>query len=474
MSDYAPATEVEVKSAKKPITRYARYVFLVLFLISMFNNMDRYILNGAANVMARELGLGIEQIGYLSSAFLIFYTLSVIPLGIWSDRAKRKNVIATAVAIWSLATGFTALATNFVTLFLSRMVLGVGEAGYSPSSQAMMSDYFGRARRAKVMSWWAISTLVGLMIGVILGGYIADLYFGSWRLAFLFAAVPGLILAFIAWRMREPRRNEADEEADGASTPLERAAEIEANGLALPKNIFAQFGTLLRVKTLMVLTIMQVFTFFVISGTVTFLSIFLQQKDTLGLTSTQAGLYTGIGIVLAGCVGVILGGYLSDWLNRHYAGARVLICGLGYLLSAPTYLLSVLVAVNMHNLPLYTVFFTITTILLNVNSGPASAAVQDVVPTALRGSAVALSLFIGHILGDAFAPSLVGALARSFDPSGQHFAQGMAGHDLTLALIYTYPTSLIVAGLIGIIGSRWVRQDMERASQVDRLSTTLS
>ncbi len=471
MNEVSSPASVGLKASRRRPISYPMYVFFVLFLISALNSLDRYVFTGAANVMGRELHLGIQDIGYLSSAFIIFFTLSVIPFGIWADRAKRKNVIALAVAVWSLATAFTAFASNFITLFLSRMVLGVGEAGYSPSSAALISDYFGRARRARVMSWWATAGLIGLMVGTIIGGVVADLHYGAWRLAFLFTGIPGLLLAFIAWRLREPRRNQADEEVqseyragavEGGESGPEGAASV------IPKRVFAQLRMLLRIRTMLVLIAIQVFSLFVISGTVTYLSIFLQQKDTLGMSSKEAGLYTGIGIVLAGAIGVIAGGYLADWLSRRFAGARVLVCGLSFLLSAPSYLISVLIAINLHNLGLYTIFFASTTILLNINSGPAGAATQDVVPSALRASAVAISLFVGHILGDSFAPSLLGTLARSFDPGGQHFAQNMAGHDLALALLYIYPISLAIAGLIGILGTRWMKSDIAAAQRVDR------
>ncbi|MBA2288701.1 MAG: MFS transporter [Ktedonobacteraceae bacterium] len=473
ISSAAPAPQ----PAKKSAGGYAMYVFFVLFIISALNNMDRYVLTGAANLMSRELHLKIDDICYLSSAFIIFFTLSVIPLGIWADRAKRKNVIAVSLAIWSLATAFTALANSFVTLFISRMVLGIGEAGYSPSSAALISDYFSRPKRATVMSWWATSALVGLMGGLILGGTVAALYPGAWRLAFLFTGIPGLVMALVAWRLREPRRNQADEE-DTANRllPVGTLGEVEDSPytIHLSGNMRTQFKSLLRIKTLLVLIGIQIFSFFVLSGTVTYLSIYLQQKDTVGLSSVQAGLYTGFGIVIAGGIGMVIGGYLSNLLNRRYAGARVMICGLSFLLSAPCYLASVLVAINTHNLGLYSIFFVLTTIIININSGPAGAAIQDVVPSSLRASAVAISLFIGHLLGDTFAPSLLGKLAASFDPSGQHFAQGVAGHDLSNALLVVYPTSLIIAGLIGIIGSRWMKGDIQAAQLAEQAARNVT
>ena len=139
--------------------------------------------------------------------------MGTLPLGIWADRWNRKNIVAICVTIWSLATAFTAIASSFWWLFISRMVLGIGEAGYYPAGTALLSDYFSRTKRAQVMSRWTAGSLIGLMIGFIAGGVVAGLGYGMWRLAFLFTGIPGLVLAFLAYRLREPRRNQADEEA---------------------------------------------------------------------------------------------------------------------------------------------------------------------------------------------------------------------------------------------------------------------
>src|ERR1700694_863078 len=212
LSDISSSSRPGLEKSRPKSSRYPMYVFSVMFGISFLNYLDRNVLTGAAAVVGRELGFGNDGIGYIASAFLVVYTLATVPLGIWADRAKRKNVVAICVAIWSVATALTALATNFITLFLSRMILGIGEAGYFPAGTALMSDYFSRSKRSRVMSWWSVGQLVGILVGFALGGYLADLFIGSWRLAFLITGIPGLILAYLAWKLREPRRNEADEE----------------------------------------------------------------------------------------------------------------------------------------------------------------------------------------------------------------------------------------------------------------------
>ena len=470
MSNVAPTANAGVGVAKRSAGRYAYYVFFVMFFINLLNYLDRYLFIGASNRVAKELGFGLDGVGYLTSAFLIVYTLGTIPLGIWADRTKRKNVVAACVAVWSAATAFTALASNFLALFLSRMVLGIGEAGYFPAGTALMSDYFSREKRSRVMSWWSTGQYVGLMIGFVVGGLVTanSLPSSAWRWSFLIVGGPGLLIALVAWRLREPRRNQADEEVVDLD-PHSLAIETEIEEISTPflRKVFSEFASLLRIKTMLVLIVMQIFAFFVLGVNVVFLPIFLQQKDTFGFSSSFAGIFSGGVIVLAGIVGVIAGGYMADALNRRFPGARVLVCGIGFLLSAPAFA----VAITVRNPTVFSVFFFLTVILLSIYNGPSTAATQDVVPSYLRASAVAISLLFAHMLGDAFAPSLVGYLATSFDPThGQHFAQGVAGNDLTIALVVTCTPALIIAGLVGLFGARWMKGDIQAAVQADQVA----
>ncbi len=509
MSNDAPSPNTGRSRTRQGSSQYALYVFWVMFATGFLNYLDRNVLTGAANTVAHELGLGIDSLGYIASAFIIVYTICTIPMGLWADHTKRKNVVAFCVAVWSIATALTALAFNFLSLFISRMVLGIGEAGYFPAGTALLSDYFNREKRSRIMSWWGVGQLVGVLFGFVLGGGLAGLYAGSWRLAFIFTGVPGLVLVLLSWRLREPRRNEADEEeqvphpigtvpcacppdtphpvgAVPCACPPEPSPSVGAVPSACPPdvqeiaahatiplatNMLLQLRYLLRIKTLVVLIIMQILAFFALGVTVVFLPTFLQQKDLYSLSSGLAGVFSGGIIVVAGSIGTVGGGYLADLLNQRNPGARVLVCGIGFLISAPTFAL----AVTAQSFALFTLFLFITTIFTTLYTGPSTAATQDVAPSALRASAVAISLFIAHALGDAFSPTLIGILTRLFDPTGgTHFAHNLAGHDLSLAMLVTCTPALTIAGLVGIIGARWMKADVAAATEADRLASQAS
>ncbi|GER82441.1 MAG: MFS transporter [Thermogemmatispora sp.] len=576
MKPFAPSVSADLGASRRRTSGYAAYAFAIMFSINFLNYMDRYVFTGASPIIGQELGLGLDQLGYIASAFLIVYSLGTLPFGIWADRTRRKNVVALCVAIWSLATAFTALASNFIALFLSRMVLGVGEAGYYPAGTALLSDYYSRKKRARIMSRWGAGTLIGLMVGFILGGFIAGLGKGSWRLAFLISGVPGLVLALLAWRLREPRRNEADEQEEmeeeqvgeqqelkegrASSDPVRahlksvisvlvyllggfivggtvcslvlknwevilvfsaiglvlvgaiallaigglllvrrwqariiQAQETDAEvgepeikplaGAALTtssspaddgqrpsfswRRLGQDFSSLLRIRSLVVLTLVQTFAFYAQGASVTFLPVYLHQKDALGLTVGQAATLSGVVVVIAGIAGMIIGGYLADILNTFHPGARILVCGIGFLLCAPSFAL----AVTVHSTTAFMIFFFITAMLILLYNGPCTAAIQDTVPSALRASAVALALLLAHLLGDAFAPSLIGVLAQHFDPThGGHFAHDLAGQDLRLALLVTCVPMLVLAGLVGIVGARWMKSDVAAAQRADALA----
>src|SRR5256712_6601479 len=188
-----------------PVARgYARYVLAVMVGINFLNYMDRWVASAASPLIQQEFHLSDALVGLLGSAFLLAYAFAALPFGYWADRGVGKTVVSAGVAIWSLATLFTGFARNFAQLFLSRAVLGIGEASYYPAGTSLLSDYFPKEQRGRVMSVWGAGSTLGIAVGFAGGGFIAEKF--GWRSAFFFAAVPRVSFAQLAFGLREPLR----------------------------------------------------------------------------------------------------------------------------------------------------------------------------------------------------------------------------------------------------------------------------
>ena len=197
----------------------AGYRYLVVGLLAVvytFNFMDRQIMSTLAEPIRKDLGLSDTALGALSGlTFAIFYTTAGIPVAWLSDRFKRVWIMAAACGIWSVFTAACGLATNFTTLAFSRIMVGAGEAGGSPPSYSLISDYFPAKERGVGLAIYSLGVPLGTMLGVALGGGVAAAY--GWRMAFFAVGLPGVILALLMLLIvREPKRGGLDEMALGA------------------------------------------------------------------------------------------------------------------------------------------------------------------------------------------------------------------------------------------------------------------
>src|SRR5438270_10722617 len=167
-----------------------------MFGINLLNYMDRWVAASAGPSIEKDLGINDTMFGLLGTAFLLVYAIAALPFGYWGDRGVRKTVIGVGVTIWSIATLFTGFARTFSQLFLSRAIVGIGEASYYPAGTSLLSDYFPKEQRSRVAGIWNAGSTVGIAIGFAGGGFIAEKY--GWQKAFFFAAAPGLLFALIA------------------------------------------------------------------------------------------------------------------------------------------------------------------------------------------------------------------------------------------------------------------------------------
>ncbi|GAC1564916.1 MAG: MFS transporter [Ktedonobacteraceae bacterium] len=419
-----------------PTAGQARFAFSILFVINVLNYADRYVLPAILPKIAdpkQGLGLTSFQQGLLGSSFLLVYGFAALPLGVWADRGVRKNIVSLCVGIWSIATVMTGFTRNFMQIFSVRAVLGIGEAGYAPASLSLLGDYFVKARRGRILSYWSAGTLIGTAIGFAFGGLIADAL--GWRYAFFLVGIPGLISALLAGRMLEPRRGVFDSDQENGS---ETMAEAAHGGIG--KDFWGSVKKLSSIPTYWVLVGALVFSFFTIGGTSFWLPSYF--VDIFHLSVGQAGIISGGVLVASGLVGTVVGGWLADFAQRKRPEGRLFIATLGFLIGGPL----VLIALFIHTLALFIAVFVIAAISLNFCTGPLNAVIQDVIAPEMRATALGLSLLLAHLLGDAAAPSVIGAIASNLS--------------LGTALTLTAPTCLILAGLICLLGLRTVDHDM--------------
>src|SRR5215813_11293766 len=185
---------------------YAYYVLGVLFVVYIFNFIDRQILAILLQPIKEDLKISDTALGFLTGfAFAVFYTFAGLPLARLADRWVRRSLIALSLTAWSVMTAASGLARGFTDLALARIGVGIGEAGGSPPAQSLLSDYFPPEKRATALSLFACGVYIGVGLGFWLGGWINDAF--GWRAAFFVVGLPGVVMALVVrFTVREPPR----------------------------------------------------------------------------------------------------------------------------------------------------------------------------------------------------------------------------------------------------------------------------
>jgi MFS family permease len=398
--------------------------------INFLNYMDRYVGAAASPLIQKEFHLSDDQVGLLGSAFLLVYALAAVPFGYWADRGTRRTVVAVGVAIWSLATLLTGFARSFVQLFVSRAVLGIGEAGYYPAGTSLLSDYFPKAQRGRVMSIWGAGSTFGIAVGFAGGAYVADKF--GWRSAFFFAAVPGILFALLALRLREPLRGSAE----SIGHAVERIHEASLRN----------FLDLMRIPTLRATIFSQTLLYFVLASNAFWLPILLTRRFNLSVS--KAGLLAGVVLVAGGLIGTLAGGWIADRRAVSNPSAHLQVGIVGFLLGAVFITIALIAPLNVGPVPVFVPAFVLAVVCLYLYSGPFTAVVQNVVSPGLRASAVTMLLFVSHVFGDSHSTYDVGVISSHVG-------------SLQTALLITSPTLLVLAAIIAATGLRSVRSDVQ-------------
>lgn len=405
----------------------ARAALAILTFINLFNYLDRYVVAALVESLRRsELKLTDTQAGSLMSGFLIVFALAGPVFGALGDRRSRPRLIAFGVACWSVATGLSGLAWNFASLFAARAAVGIGEAAYVTVGPSLLSDYFPRAERGRVMAIFFCAIPVGSALGYVIGGFV-DVHFG-WRMAFFVAGVPGLVLALLCMGLRDPPRGSQDPEA-AAQPPAAQPPAAPPQAAGSPSASYLQ---LLRNRPY-VLTIAGYAAYtFAMGGLAYWIPAFLERMRHV--PEKSATFSFGLIVVITGFVGTFAGGWLGDFLARYTQRAHLWISAAATLAAVPFAWLALTVASPRT----YLVCMVVAQLLMFLSTGPINAAIVNLVLPTQRASANALGVLAIHVLGDVPSPLLIGLISAH-----SSLEQG----------VKLVPVAILVGGLIWIFGA---------------------
>ncbi len=412
----------------------------LLLLINLFNYIDRYLLSAVEPLVRDEL-FGKDHpdakflMGLLAPAFLVTYMVAAPVFGRLGDRYRRWLIVAMGVALWSLATGGTGLATTFGVLFLMRVLVGVGEAAWGPIAPTIIADMYPASKRGWVLSWFYIAIPVGAALGVVLGGLIASM--SSWHWSFFLMAPPGIILAILAWFRPEPPRGGAEgQQLDAPPLPLKHA-----------------LGDLVRNRSFVMNTLGMTAMTFAVGGMSfwmpTYIHEFRMQGGTDEAGTAQLAKVTttfGAITVVAGLAGTLAGGWISDRLRTRMKGAYAAFSGLGMLAAFPCFL-----GVLYTPFPVAWVFMFLSIFLLMLGTGPTNTIIANVTPANVRATAYAANIFVIHALGDAISPPIIGLVT---DRTG----------DMNKAFLIV-GGAIVISGLLWLLAARTLDADTDRISR---------
>lgn len=410
----------------------ARYALVVLFLVNVMNYVARNVLAAMLPLVQSDLGASDALAGLLGSALMWSYLVSAPFLGHLADRSPRRRIVALGAAAWSLGTAACGISSHLASLFAWRGVVGAGEAAFSSAAPAMIADLVPAARRNRALTVFYIALPLGTGLGFVLGGALSQRI--GWRQALLLTGSPGLLLAALAWRLREPRRGGLD------ALPAER-----------PQPIGAAVRRLRSIRSFCWALAGQVLLTFGLGGVAAWLPTFLVRAHGMGLE--RAGLVSGGALVVGSLAGTLFGGALAELWERRSANALIHTSTIGMVIAAalsPFLLLPrgaavltpLLVAIN---------FF------LFWHTGPLNTLFTNVVPPSIRATSVAFQILVIHLLGDALSPGLLGAGSDFLQSRGLDGAEALRWMMLVLV-----PPSLLLAAVLTQIAAYWAPDDLAR------------
>ncbi len=414
--------------------RYTNYIFMLLFLLYMFDYIDRMVITSLFPFLKADWNLTDTQCGMLVSAVYWSIVAFTFPVSILVDRWSRRKTIGMMAVIWGIATAVGAFTRSFRQLFITRTVIGVGEAGYAPGGSAMMSALYPEGKRSLMMGLWNASIPLGSAIGIAIGGLIAAQW--GWRHALGIVAVPGLIIAILFFFIKDYKTIDLERTDPKTLENIEKKkvrmsiVDMLKEFLAKPSLIFTYFGMAGVV--------------FTTTSLLTWLPTYFHRVQ--GVLEKDAGIKASA-VMLFAIIGAPLGGYVTDRWRKKEIKARLLVPTLTSLLSAVLMFLAFSVFDGqVQYLILLSIGISITAFI-----AATGAVTQDVVHPGLRAMSYAIAVVIQNLLGASLGPIVMGAISDATN--------------IQTAFMFL-PIALLIASALFFAGSFYYKKDLYKVEKV--------
>ncbi|MEV0320227.1 MFS transporter [Streptomyces sp. NPDC050659] len=396
---------------------YAWVVFALSFGLLLSDYMSRQVLNAVFPLLKAEWLLSDAQLGSLSGIVALMVGVLTFPLSLLADRWGRVRSLVLAAVVWSLATLGCAISASYGQMFWARFMVGVGEAAYGSVGIAVVLSVFPATLRATLSGAFIAGGAFGSVLGVSIGGVIAQ-HLG-WRWTFGVMGIFGLVLAAVYGVVVSERKLAAAGAGPGAAPGAGGSVRTLLPRLFSSVSVLCAYaGSGLQMFLAMAL--------------LAWMPSYLDRY--YGLPTDKAGLVAGVFALITG-IGMIGGGLVSDRLGRgnpHLKWSVAACCSAG----------SLLLLAGGFQLPPgapQLILVGLGTLLCNATAGPAAAMVVSLTPAAVGATAMATLTLANSLLGLAPGPAVTGMLA---DRMGLH------------AALRVIPLVALVAGLAFALGRR--------------------
>lgn len=378
---------------------YRAYVLFALIVVYTFNFIDRTLIGVLGEQIRETFGLSDFMIGILSGlAFAVLYTLLGIPFAMLAERKNRTTIIAIAMAAWSAMTVACGMAQNTFQFALARVGVGIGEAGCSPPSHSLISDYFPPEKRSSALGIFALGIPIGSMLAALGGAYIATRGGLDWRDAFIWMGLPGVIGAIIfKLTVKEPPRGYSDPGGAAAAAARQMPSPFKVFSVVLNKPTFwhVSFGGAMAS--------------FAGYGIGQFIAPFWMRAHGLDLM-TAALIYGGVLGVAAG-IGTFGSGVVADRVRNRHPNSDSWLPAIGMTLCVPLMIFgynTVGFSSGATAIWLAIPVLVVAAILRYSYLAPMFAVTQKLVEPRMRATAAALLLFVVNLVGYGLGPPAVG------------------------------------------------------------------